>query len=244
VGAGVGRLADPARRIVLDAAGVGAGTRALDVGCGSGEFLDMAAARGAEVCGLDASDAMLAAARWRLPGADLRVGPIEDLPWSDGDFDLVSAFNSVQFAADRARTVAEMARVARPGALVTVCSWAADAVHEVRAVEGALEALVPGSLQPPAEPRFGTPGVIEGLVEAAGLEITAVARVPVPFAVADEEALQLAFRLDAVRTGALEAAGDAASRAVIARSAAPFRRADGSYRFENVFRVVLARRPA
>ena len=42
-------------------------------------------------------------------------------------------------------------------------------------------------------------------------------------------------------SGALEHAGEAAVRATVADAAAPFRRPDGSYRFENVFRVVVAR---
>ena len=54
--------------------GIARGQRVLDVGCGSGVFLRLAADRGAEVWGLDASEALLEVARERVPEADLRVG--------------------------------------------------------------------------------------------------------------------------------------------------------------------------
>ena len=57
---------------LLDAAGVGAGTRVLDVGCGTGHGTAAAAARGAQATGIDLADGMLARARERHPGADLR----------------------------------------------------------------------------------------------------------------------------------------------------------------------------
>ena len=62
-----------------------------------------------------------------------------------------------------------------------------------------------------------------------------------PFEVADESALHRAFLLDAILSGALEHAGEPVVRATVADAAAPYRRPDGSYRFENVFRVVVAR---
>jgi cyclopropane fatty-acyl-phospholipid synthase-like methyltransferase len=59
---------------VLDAARVGPGTSVLDVGCGAGLTLVLAAERGALVSGLDVSPGLLGVARERLPGADLRCG--------------------------------------------------------------------------------------------------------------------------------------------------------------------------
>jgi SAM-dependent methyltransferase len=233
-------FADPARRVVADATAIGAGTRVLDLGCGSGEFLAMASARGAEVSGTDAAEGMIAIARGRLPGADLRVGPIERLAWPDDSFDVVTAFNSVQFAADRRATLAEARRVARPGGLVAVCAWAADRDCEVQLVCNELERLAaepPG----PGGPRLGEPGILDELSAAVGLEVLSTQNVSVPYTAADDDALQRAFLLDAVLSGALEHVGEEASRATIAQAAEPYRRPDGSYRFENVFRVLIAR---
>ena len=71
---------------VLDAARVGPGTAVLDVGCGAGLTLALAAERGALVSGLDVSPGLLGVARRRLPGADLRDGDMESLPFPDGAF--------------------------------------------------------------------------------------------------------------------------------------------------------------
>lgn len=60
--------------------GIGAGQRVLELGCGSGVFLRLAADRGAEVFGLDASEALIELARSRVPEADLRVGDMQFLP--------------------------------------------------------------------------------------------------------------------------------------------------------------------
>jgi 2-polyprenyl-3-methyl-5-hydroxy-6-metoxy-1,4-benzoquinol methylase len=62
------------------AGGIEAGASVLDVGCGSGEFCELASARGARVSGSDAAEGLVEIARCRLPEADLRVGPIERLP--------------------------------------------------------------------------------------------------------------------------------------------------------------------
>src|SRR5947209_20448398 len=65
---------NPAYEAVLDALGVGAGTRLLDVGCGAGGALRLAANRGATVTGIDAAPGLLEHARRRLPGATLVEG--------------------------------------------------------------------------------------------------------------------------------------------------------------------------
>jgi SAM-dependent methyltransferase len=85
---------------VLGAAGVAPGTSVLDVGCGAGLTLMLAAERGALVSGLDVSPGLLDVARRRLPGADLRDGDMESLPFPDAAFDAVVGVNAFQFAGD------------------------------------------------------------------------------------------------------------------------------------------------
>ena len=116
-----GRLAAPAREAVADAAGIGPGTNVLDAGCGTGEFLALAIARGADASGIDLSKDMLAVARRRAPEAEIREGDATKLPYEDDAFDVVTAFNVVQFTGDVPATIAELARVAPR---VAVCGWA------------------------------------------------------------------------------------------------------------------------
>ena len=114
----------PLYEAVFDAVSLGEGTRMLDMGCGAGLGLQMAAGRGAAVTGIDASDGLLGIARQRLPEVDLRQGDVEELPYDDGAFDLVTSFNAVQFAADPVAALAEAKRVAVPGAKVAIVTWA------------------------------------------------------------------------------------------------------------------------
>jgi len=110
-------------RPVLDYAAVEAGTRVLDAGCGAGGAAVMARERGAIVSGCDISPAMLAIARERLPGADLRLAELENLPFEDAAFDAVIAINSLQFAPDPAKAAKELLRV---GGRVAVVVWSIE----------------------------------------------------------------------------------------------------------------------
>ena len=66
---------------LFDRAGVGPGTRLLDIACGSGYAAGVAAARGAVVAALDASEELITIARARTPDADFRVGDMFGLPY-------------------------------------------------------------------------------------------------------------------------------------------------------------------
>ena len=111
----------PLFEAVLDAAGVGPGTRVLDVGCGSGLTLVLAAQRGATPSGLDISPGLLGIARERLPAAELCEGDMESLPHRDAAFDAVVGVNAFQFAGDPRRALREAARVTP----ATVAWWPA-----------------------------------------------------------------------------------------------------------------------
>ena len=89
------QVALPLHGAVLDAAHVAPGTRLLDAGCGAGLLALLASLRGARVTALDASAALLAIVRERLPAADVREGDLEALPFADASFDAVTAVNSL-----------------------------------------------------------------------------------------------------------------------------------------------------
>ena len=97
------------------------------------------------VSGIDAAEGMLAVARAAVPAADLRLGGMEDLPWEDGAFDVVTGFNAFQFAADTTAALAEAARVVRPGGLVAVANWGRAEEQELAAVMTAARPLLPPS---------------------------------------------------------------------------------------------------
>ena len=92
----------PLFEAVLEAAAVGPGIAVLDVGCGSGLTLVLAAERGAVASGVDISPGLLAIASDRLPRADLREADMESLPFGNAAFDAVTGVNAFQFAGDPA----------------------------------------------------------------------------------------------------------------------------------------------
>lgn len=62
------------------------GQHVLDVACGTGDWLEMVAGRGATVSGIDISGRAIGIGRERLPEGDFRVGPAEMLPFPDHAF--------------------------------------------------------------------------------------------------------------------------------------------------------------
>ena len=136
---------EPLFSTVLARLGVGAGTRLLDVGCGSGYAARLAAALGASVTGIDITPELLEIARARVPDADFRPGGMEALPFPDAAFDAVVAFNAFPFADDPERAVDESARVARPGGLVAATTFAEPERNESTALHLALEPLRPAA---------------------------------------------------------------------------------------------------
>ncbi|HEX9241523.1 MAG TPA: methyltransferase domain-containing protein [Anaeromyxobacter sp.] len=99
----------------------------LDVGCGTGVLTAWLARQfGPEgVAGVDPSEAFVEACRARIPGADVRVGAGEALPFQDGTFRAALAQLVLGLAKDAPRVVAEMRRVVRPGGIVAACTFEA-----------------------------------------------------------------------------------------------------------------------
>lgn len=107
----------------------------LDVGCGPGALSAWLAQRvgAASVCAIDPAEHFAAACRERVPGADVRVGTAESLPFRDRTFQAALAQLILSFVSDAPRAVAEMVRVVRPGGIVATCSFEAHGFGPARA---------------------------------------------------------------------------------------------------------------
>jgi SAM-dependent methyltransferase len=88
---------------------------ALDAACGTGRHARLLHEQGHRVIGVDASSAMLAKARARLPSVDLRQGDLRNLPLPAGSVDLVVCSLALTHLPDLAAPVSEFARVLRSG---------------------------------------------------------------------------------------------------------------------------------
>jgi len=118
--------------LLLDAAGVAAGQRVLDVACGTGIVARCAADRvgvdddagtsgaAGAVVGLDLSEAMLGVARRIRPDLQWRQGDAAAMPFGDSEFDVVVCQMALMFLPDPVAALREMRRVARPAGTVAV----------------------------------------------------------------------------------------------------------------------------
>jgi len=121
----MGRYAEPLAVQFAELAGVRAGQRSLDVGCGPGALTAQLVERlGADaVSAIDPSESFVAAVQSRLPGVDVRSGVAEELPYPDDSFDVALAQLVVHFMTDPVAGLAEMRRVTRAGGVVAACVW-------------------------------------------------------------------------------------------------------------------------
>jgi SAM-dependent methyltransferase len=229
------RFAEPAWRAVAEAAGVGPGSRVLDVGCGGGGFLAHVAALGAAVAGVDPAPGMVAVARRTVPAADVRDGDAERLPWPAASFDVVTAFNALQFADDPEAALAELSRVAVPGGRVAVANWAEDARNDLATIEAAVAAAA--GEEPAPEGELRQAGELEKLLAGVGLADVVAGLVELPWRAAGDDEL-----VRGVLLGEDEAAIAATAPAVVA-AARPFRQAGGGYRLRNAFRFAVGSTP-
>ncbi len=231
----------------LDAGRVTAGTRLLDAGCGAGLLSLLASLRGAEVTALDASPALLAIARQRVPSADVREGDLETLPFTDASFDAVAAVNSVFYAADMAAAMRELVRVTRPGGRVVVTAWGPPEKCEfLKAVMPALGPLMPPpppGVTPPHPGALSEPGALAAVLTAAGLHDVERGEVHCPFAFPSTDASWRGNSSAGVNQAAIAHSGEAAVRAVYSAADAAHMRADGSVRYENVFLWAAGEKP-
>jgi ubiquinone/menaquinone biosynthesis C-methylase UbiE len=98
----------------------------VDVGCGSGVFLDRHGRDAGRVAGIDLSAIQVAQARRALAGriaagtAEIVRGDAAALPWDDGSFSAATCVGGLEFFDDPAAAVREMFRVLEPGGRVAV----------------------------------------------------------------------------------------------------------------------------
>ena len=121
----MGRYSVPLAPKLADLAGVAAGQRVLDVGCGPGALTAELARRlgPANVTAVDPSEPFIAAARARNPDVRVERAAAEELPFRDDEFDAALAQLVVHFMADPVAGLREMARVTRSGGVVAACVW-------------------------------------------------------------------------------------------------------------------------
>ena len=173
----------PATERMLDLAGVGEGSRVLDVAAGSGGQTYAAARRGASVLATDLSEAILGSIRG--PQIATRVMDGENLEVEDGTFDAVVSRLGIMYFPDKARALAEQRRVLRPGGRVGAIVFAEADRNGFFSIP--ISIIRERAELPPPAP--GLPGPFSAvgigeLLEAAGFTDVVVERVASPLRLA------------------------------------------------------------
>jgi SAM-dependent methyltransferase len=232
----------PTYEAALERTGLEPGWRVLDIGCGAGAFLRLVTDGSAEPNGLDASEALIAFAQTRLPQADLRVGEMEELPWDDDSFDLVTGFNSFFFANDMVAALREARRVAKPGAPIVIQVWGAHERCDLEAMKQVVRPfLPPRPPDAPPDPDPSQPGLLRKLAVQAGLTPANEFDAAWAFIYSDAETLGRAMIAVAGLAVIAGAEREEELKNAIVEGLAPYRRPDGSYRLLNEYHYLLTR---
>jgi SAM-dependent methyltransferase len=228
--AGVEEAQLPTYETAIERLGIGDDQRVLDLGCGTGVFLQAAAERGAQVAGLDAAEGLLAVARQRVPGADLQAGDMQALPFADDTFDVVTGFSSFFFADDMTRALREAARVTKPGGTVHLQVFGRP---ERCSLEAMKHAILPLLSLDGDEPPYWRFDLLEDIARGAGL--TPLEAFDDSWAYEfDSEATLLRAMLSAgSAVAATQQVGRERVEAAILEALAPWRTRGGRYRLEN-----------
>lgn len=213
----MGKYSEPLAVQFAGLAGIGAGQRVLDVGCGPGALTAELVRRlgPGSVRAVEPSASFVAAARDRLPEVDIQQAAAEHLPFPEASFDAALAQLVVHFMKDPVQGLHEMGRVTRAGGTVGACVW------DHSGDRGPLAAfwLAVRELDPAADDESGRPGVRDGdlarLFAQAGLGEAQVSTLTVRVRQASFEQWWEPFTLGVGPAGAYVASLTAERRAAL-----------------------------
>ncbi len=233
----------PMYQVVLKQLELSDKDRLLDAGCGSGLFTHLATRTSAEIVGVDAAQGLLEWARRRNPQISFLQADLETLPFKDNIFDVVTGFNSFQYAGSFESALQEAERVLKPGGRLVIGIWdkphLSDATNVLKAI---------GSLLPP--PTFGTQslfalsedGRIEEMFTNNRLKTIFKTRISCPFLYSSLTDGIKSF----MGTGPAAAAMSYSSREMVEETIglalAPFHLVDDLYFLQNSFLVFIAQK--
>lgn len=252
----------PLYEAVYDRMEVGAATRMLSLGCGSGLAMLVAAARGAHVTGVDSDRERLALARTRLlpePGWDdapahspqparrrarlLEDGPPAPVGADGAPYDLITVFEPIGCAAGDSEGLVPALRSAVPlavrGASVVLTGWGPPERCATAAVLRVAARLAESARTDPGRWRPTLRDDLEDVAARAGLKPDGSGRVSCPFGYADVNSAVRGL----LSTGLFDAAVGATDRSQVEKEVAealhPHRRQDGTVWMPNVFRYLV-----
>jgi len=156
-------------------------------------------------------------------------------------FDVVSGFNSFQYAANPVAALAEAQRVTKPGGTVVIMTWGNPEGMEAASLIAALRPLMPPP--PPGAPgpfALSDEEALRKFATDAKLTPAAVFDVDCPFVYPDEATAVRGLNASGVAVRAMENTSELAASKAHRKAIVPFRQSDGSYRINASFRCLVA----
>ncbi len=216
----------------------------LDIGCGGGTFCAMANKLGARVHGIDASFSLIDLASQRLPEGDFRVGHIEYLPFKDQVFDIITGFNSFQYAFDPLAAVQEAYRVARSGASIVMAIWGDPEKCDALAYIKSVVSLLPSSeVKGPGPFALSTDGKLWSFIEEAGLQPLDQVDVRTPWVYPDQDTALKSLMSSGPAVKAILASGEEKVREKLVDMLQDFKLPSGEFQLDNTLKFIIARVP-
>ena len=126
----VAKVLRPAAEAIVEACAVGPGMKVLDVAAGDGNVAVAAAQRGATVVATDLTPDLVEKGKARSAAEGLQIewreADAEDLPFDEGEFDVVTSAFGAMFAPRALHTAGELLRVVKPGGKVGFTAWSQE----------------------------------------------------------------------------------------------------------------------
>ncbi|MFC0771987.1 class I SAM-dependent methyltransferase [Terrimonas alba] len=216
-------------------------TMLLDAGCGAGLFSSMAIRSGAQVIGVDAAPGLLKVARQRNPANNFLEEDLEALPFTGESFDIVTGFNSFQYAGNFENAIREAKRVLKKDGRLVIGIWDKPEWSEATTVLKAISSLLPPP--PPGTPgpfALSEDGAIEAILQKVGLNLVYKTTIGCPILYHNLSEGIKSFMGTGPAAAACNYADEITVREVIAEAIQAFHVADDFYHLQNQFLLFIA----
>jgi ubiquinone/menaquinone biosynthesis C-methylase UbiE len=218
-------------------------TMLLDAGCGSGMFSSMAIDAGAQVIGIDAAPGLLEIARQRNPQNNFMEEDLEAMPFANNSFDLVTGFNSFQYAGNFSKALAEAHRVLKPGGILVLAIWDKPANSDGAEVLKAISTLLPPPLPGTPGPfSLSEDGKMEEFLKETGFNLINRVQISCPFIYQSLGNGIRSFMGTGPAAAALNYADKKQVEETIAAALQPYRIVDDIYFQQNSFLLFIAKK--
>ncbi len=213
----------------------------LDAGCGAGMFTHMATSTGALVIGIDAADGLLEVARERNPQNNFLEEDLESLPFASESFDVVTAFNSFQYAGSFTAALAEAKRVLKEKGRLAIGIWdkpeMSDATNVLKAISTLLPPPPPGAAGPFA---LSEDGKIENICRSLDLKVVYQTRISCPFLYYTLKDGIRSFLSTGPAAASMKHVSEKKVQRTIAAALRPYHLTENIYHLQNSFLLFIA----